>query len=235
MPGSHWIDWAYALLDLGYGRVEAAFSRLDTLIQGPGWYHISAMRCVPDLVEAAVRLGRRDHARSVFTRYEQWARASGQAPLRALADRCRALLTTGPAAEEHYLSALRTSQPFDHARTGLLYGEWLRRARRRSAAATHLTQALQTLEGLGAGPWANRARTELEATGATAPKPSHRSRTGLTPQELQIARLATSGLSNKDIAAQLILSPRTVGYHLYKAYPKLGITSRSELRTIDLD
>jgi DNA-binding CsgD family transcriptional regulator len=192
------------------------------------------MRCIPDLIEAAVRLGHHDLAQRTFTRYERWALASGEAALSALADRCRALLSTGPDAEQHYLSALRTNQPFEHARTALLYGEWLRRARRRSGAAVQLTQALQTLEHLNARPWAARARAELEAAGVKTSEPSRVNRTDLTPQELQIARLAATGLSNKDIAAQLILSPRTVGYHLYKAYPKLGITSRSELTTIEL-
>jgi DNA-binding CsgD family transcriptional regulator len=234
MPGAHWIDWAYAMLDLGHGRVEAAFTRLDALTRGPGWYHVSAMRCIPDLVEAAVRLGHHDLARRSFTRYERWALASDEAPLRALTERCRALLSTGSDAEEHYLSALRTTQPFDHARTALLYGEWLRRSRRRSAATVHLAQALQALERLNARPWANRARAELEAAGVKAPEPSRNNRTDLTPQELQISRLAATGMSNKDIAAQLILSPRTVGYHLYKAYPKLGVTSRSELAAIEL-
>jgi DNA-binding CsgD family transcriptional regulator/tetratricopeptide (TPR) repeat protein len=235
MSGAHWVDWADAMLDLGQGRVEAAFTRLDGLTRGPGWYHVSAMRCIPDLVEAAVRLDRQDRVHGAFARYERWARASGEVALHALADRCRALLSTGPDAEELYLSALRTDQPFDRARTRLLYGEWLRRARRRSAAAVHLSEALQTLDRGDARPWAARARTELDATGTTAPPPGDGPRPRLTPQELQIARLAAAGLSNKDIAAQLILSPRTVGHHLYKAYPKLGVTSRSELAAIDLE
>src|SRR5688500_15188703 len=94
MPGAHWFDWAYAMLDLGHGRVDAAFTRLDALTLGPGWYHVSAMRCIPDLVEAAVRHGEPDRARPAFDRYDRWARASGEPPIRALADRCRALLST---------------------------------------------------------------------------------------------------------------------------------------------
>ena len=85
------------------------------------------------------------------------------------------------------------------------------------------------LDRIGAAPWADRARAELSATGVTTPRPSRAGLPRLTPQELQVARLAAQGLSNRDIAAQLFLSPRTVGYHLYKAYPKLGVTSRSQL------
>jgi DNA-binding NarL/FixJ family response regulator len=85
------------------------------------------------------------------------------------------------------------------------------------------------LDRIGAAPWADRARAELSATGITAPRPSRAGLPRLTPQELQVARLAARGLSNRDIAAQLFLSPRTVGYHLYKAYPKLRVTSRSQL------
>jgi DNA-binding NarL/FixJ family response regulator len=85
------------------------------------------------------------------------------------------------------------------------------------------------LDRTGAIPWAEQARAELTATGVTAPRLDRTGFPGLTPQELQVARLAAQGLSNRDIAAQLFLSPRTVGYHLYKAYPKLGITSRGEI------
>ncbi|MFG1865711.1 helix-turn-helix transcriptional regulator [Microbispora bryophytorum] len=233
MRGALWVDWAHGVFDLGAGRVDAALTRLEALTQGPGWYHVSAMRCVPDLVEAAVRCGEPGRARHAFARYERWAR---QPFARALAERCRALLGSDAEAEEHYLAALRTGGPsFEHARTSLLYGEWLRRSRRRAAAAGQLRLALETFERLGAKPWADRARGELEATGAKAPgTPARGILAELTPQELQIVRLAAQDLSNKDIAAQLFLSPRTVGYHLYKAYPKLGVASRGELATLDL-
>ncbi|MGA6167102.1 response regulator transcription factor [Amycolatopsis magusensis] len=106
----------------------------------------------------------------------------------------------------------------------MLYGEWLRRARRKSKAHDHLSAALKVFEELGSGPWAARARAELGATGAgVTPKPASGAQAELTPQELQITQLAAQGLSNRDIAAQLYLSPRTV------AYPKLGVTSRGEL------
>jgi DNA-binding CsgD family transcriptional regulator len=157
--------------------------------------------------------------------------------------RCRALLSDDDSAETHYARALklhdREARPVEYARTAQLYGEWLRRARRKSEARTVLTEALDMFDRIGMRPWAERARSELVATGAAPSGPGGQSDsrpsaavTGLTPQELQIARLAAQGLSNRDIAAQLFLSHRTVGYHLYKAYPKLGVTSRGELKTI---
>ncbi|MFC5826270.1 helix-turn-helix transcriptional regulator [Nonomuraea insulae] len=131
-------------------------------------------------------------------------------------------------------AALEITQPFERARTELLYGQWLRRSRGKAVAATYLTRALDALDLLGARPWAAHARAELEATGAKPPQESRSTRTSLTTQELRIVCLAADGLSNKEIAAQMILSPRTVGYHLYKAYPKLGVTSRAQLPTLNL-
>ncbi|MFI6298184.1 AAA family ATPase [Nonomuraea sp. NPDC050790] len=129
-------------------------------------------------------------------------------------------------------------RPFERARTELLYGEWLRRARRRSDARTPLRSALEIFERLRATPWADRARAELRASGdnvptaeATVAAPRDR----LTAQELQVVRLAKEGHSSREIAAQLFLSRRTVEHHLYKAYPKLGVGSRRELARLDLN
>ncbi|GAA1563784.1 hypothetical protein GCM10009678_53620 [Actinomadura kijaniata] len=236
IPGVAWLERARAMLDLGHGRADAAMATLDALTSGPGWYHVSAMRSVPDLVEAAVRCGRPARAEPAFARFDAWARRSNRPHQLALAERCRALLGDDTRAEHHYLAALKLSrQPFDQARTALLYGEWLRRNRRRTAAAGHLRHAVDAFARLGAHPWAGRARAELQACGVSLPAaPTRGLAEDLTPQELRIARLAAQGLSNKDIAAQLFLSPRTVGYHLYKAYPKLGIASRAELAALDL-
>jgi DNA-binding CsgD family transcriptional regulator len=156
--------------------------------------------------------------------------------------RCEALLGPDAEAGPRYEAALAAyrhlHRPFDAARTSLLYGEWLRRNRRRADARGHLRAALESFERLGATPWADRARSELGATGTAVPADDAPASGGalaaLTPQEQQIVRLAARGLSNKDIAAQLFLSPRTVGYHLYKAYPKLGVLSRGELAGLDL-
>ena len=139
---------------------------------------------------------------------------------------------------EHYEAALElhaaSEGAFQRARTQLLYGEALRRAKQRSAARPQLRTALETFERLGAAPWAERARHELRATGETARKRDTSTVHQLTPQELQIARLARAGDSNREIAAQLFLSPRTVEYHLHKVFTKLGVTARGQLMRLDL-
>jgi DNA-binding CsgD family transcriptional regulator len=120
--------------------------------------------------------------------------------------------------------------PFDVARIRLAYGERLRRTRATSESRLQLQAALAAFQKLGAAPWANRAELELRATGRARTRPGAASAVALTPQELQIARLAASGLTNKQIAERLYLSPRTVGGHLYQIFPKLGITARAALR-----
>jgi len=115
------------------------------------------------------------------------------------------------------------------ARTELLYGEWLRRERRRTDARIHLRAALEAFRSLGAAAWTERAEAELRATGETARRRDPSAVEQLTPQEFQIAGLVTEGLANKEIAARLFLSPRTVDYHLRNVFTKLGITSRTEL------
>jgi DNA-binding CsgD family transcriptional regulator len=233
--GQPWTLWALALLDLGHGRAEAALARLIELNEGQYGHQVCAIRSIPDLVEAAVRLGAPERATVAYTKFEAWVTRVEQPWAEALLLRCKALLAPDTAAEEHYLAALSLNgRPFEHARTVLLYGEWLRRARRKADARIQLRLALEVLERLDAAPWVARTRAELEATGEISPQAVERLATRLTPQELQICRLAGRGLSNKDIAAQLFLSPRTVGYHLYKAYPKLGIVSRGELAALDL-
>jgi DNA-binding NarL/FixJ family response regulator len=150
---------------------------------------------------------------------------------RALYARCQALLGKRPP-EEAFGEAIEHAAavpPFQRARTDLLYGEWLRRARRRIDARGHLRAALEAFQALGAAPWAERAEVELRATGETVRKREISAVEQLTPQELQVAGLVTGGLTNKEIAAQLFLSPRTVDYHLRKVFTKLGITSRTEL------
>ncbi|MFJ9445771.1 ATP-binding protein [Kitasatospora sp. NPDC101235] len=237
--GLAWVQWALALLDLGQGRAGDAADRLHTLTTGPHRHHISATRAVPDLVEAAVRLGTPERAAEPYERFARWAAAADRPWAEALRLRCQALLGPDELAETAYRTALTrhatAHRPFEQARTALLYGEWLRRTRRRTDARPHLRAALETFDRLAAHPWAARARTELSATGTPAPTPATPAGTPqspLTPQELQIARLAAQGLTNRDIAAQLFLSPRTVAHHLYKAYPKLNITSRTELTTV---
>ena len=230
-----WTSSARGLLDLGLGRAESALGRLETLAEGRRRFHIAATRSTPDLVEAAVRLGRPEAAVAPLELFETWSGSTGQSWASALAHRCRALLDGD---EDLFLAALalheQDRRPFDVARTQLLYGEWLRREKRKADARAQLRGALETLERIGAAPWAERARTELTATGTTGRAAELGPSATLTPQESQIVRLAAQGLSNKDIAAQLFLSARTVGHHLYKAYPKLGVASRGELAGLEL-
>jgi DNA-binding CsgD family transcriptional regulator len=228
--GTPWARWALGLLELGLGRPDSALIQLEAISQGPMRYHGSALRSIPDLVEAAVRLGQPRRAAEPLARFCRWAQRADTPGTDALVERCRALLEADGDAERHYLAALKLhDEGFQQARTRLLYGAWLRRARRKVDARTQLHAAMEGLDRSHATPWAKLAHVELGATGANTPPPARAGLPSLTPQELQVARLAAQGLSNRDIAAQLFLSPRTVGYHLYKAYPKLGITTRSQL------
>ncbi|TDD88731.1 helix-turn-helix transcriptional regulator, partial [Actinomadura rubrisoli] len=223
---------ALGLLHLGLGRHDEALRVLDEAASGPARHTAAVVFASADLAEAAVHAGAPHRAEAACERLTEWAAAIDRPWASAVALRCRALLSPG---EEAFAAAMRLHEqggrPFERARTELLYGEWLRRARRRSDARVPLRSALAAFERLGAVPWAGRARAELRATGETAPAPSggEDPLDRLTPQELQIVRLAASGASNRDIAAQLFLSHRTVEYHLYKAYPKLGVASRAEL------
>ncbi|OKJ08282.1 AAA family ATPase [Kitasatospora sp. CB01950] len=234
--GVRWAQWALGVLELGAGRAEDAWAQLAALTGGGHNFHVSATRSVPDLVEAAVRLRRPEEVAEPLARFERWAERGGRPWARALVHRCHALLAPDEWAEDLYLAALarhaEQPRPWEQARTELLYGEWLRRNRRKAEARVPLRSAEQTLRQLGALPWAERARLELDATGAPATGGPVKAVAGLTPQESQIVRLAAQGLSNRDIAAQLFLSARTVGHHLYKAYPKLGVSSRTDLAEV---
>jgi DNA-binding CsgD family transcriptional regulator len=148
------------------------------------------------------------------------------------------MLAADASAEEHFTTALalhrEVDRPFDLARTQLLYGEYLRRTRRRADARGQLRAAADAFERLGARPWAERAHRELRATGEVARKRDPSTLGDLTPQELQIARFVADGATNKEVAAQLFLSKRTIDYHLRKIFTKLDITSRSDLVRLGL-
>ncbi len=228
---------ALGLLYLGLGRIAEAYEHLAGVQRGPTRHLSTVQRSVPDLVEAAVRIGRADEAAEAMRRCQTWAAVMDEPWTDALVLRCRALLATDDSVEDLYVQALARhsadERPFDRARTTLLYGEWLRRARRKTQAREHLNVARHLFDQLGARPWVERATGELTAIDGSSQQrtmPTEASR--LTPQELQIAELAATGLSNRDIAAQLFLSPRTVEYHLYKVYPKLEIRSRAELSKV---
>ncbi|MEV5560082.1 LuxR C-terminal-related transcriptional regulator [Nonomuraea wenchangensis] len=225
--------YALALLDLGLGRYAAAHARLAALATaGPGAGHPTVTwRSTPDRLEAALAAGEHESAAEALAAYEQWVANAVTDEARALLARCRALLAAPGADAELFEEALRRhGEPVERARTALLYGERLRRAQRPGQARNHLRAALETFERLGAAPWAERARGELRAAGEAAARPAADDpETVLTPQELRIARLVAEGASSKEVAARLFLSPRTVEYHLYKIYPKLGVTTRTEL------
>ncbi|UWE09504.1 hypothetical protein NYE86_12735 [Actinacidiphila bryophytorum] len=152
-PGAPWAYWSQGLLELGMGRAQAALDRLALLGEESVRHHICATRSVPDLVEAAVRLGVPERADASFARFEAWAARSGQGWAAALVDRCRALRAPDDGAEAYFRAALAGHDPhrraMESARTGLLYGEWLRRARRKNEARTVLRGALDSFERLG--------------------------------------------------------------------------------------
>ncbi|MGP4112762.1 ATP-binding protein [Streptomyces sp. 4N509B] len=236
-PGASWGGYALGLLALGLGDHRLAADRLTALRAGPVGHTVIVRFALPSLVEAAVRLGEPGRAAEPFARFESWARNSARPWALAVAERCRALLGAPEHTEKHYLAALdhheHATRPFEHARTLLLYGEWLRRARRRNDAAPRLRAAAKIFQDLGASPWFDRAVAELTAIGATprgtAPAQAVDELAALTAQERQVVLLAATGATNREIATHLFLSHRTVGYHLYNAFPKLGITSRTEL------
>lgn len=185
-----------------------------------------------DLVEAAVHTGRLGEARSHAAEAARLRLADISPRLDALTTAITAMSEPGDEAGPLYERALGhpalPSMPFEGARIRLAYGMWLRRRRRRTSARDELARAADTFDGLGATSWAHRARAELRAAGAVV-KPVASKDNDLSPQERTIADLAAAGHSNKQIAAQLYLSPRTVGAHLYRIFPKLGVTSRAGL------
>ncbi|MEU8124201.1 AAA family ATPase [Spirillospora sp. NPDC049024] len=235
--------WALALLDLGHGRNADALARLEDVPDGvpEAGPFTSAVRQAADRVEAAVRCGRPEKAERSLSFLERQAVLNPAPVTAAILQRCRAQLYSGEKAERHFTEAVafgrrKGGNRYELARTHLLYGEWLRRARRRAGAGEQLSRAMELFEELGARVWAERARTELEAAGArpAGAEPRGVRIGGLTHQELQIVRLAAAGASNREIAARLYLSPRTVGNHLYRAYRKLDVRTRGELRGLDL-
>jgi DNA-binding CsgD family transcriptional regulator len=190
-----------------------------------------------DRVEAAVRVRRPEVAERSIERLATWASATSPGWATVVLEDCRALMSPPENAEPHFEAAvegLPGARPLDRARVHLHYGEHLRRERRRIDSRNHLRLALEGFERLGAVPWAERARRELRATGETARKRDISPLAELTPQELQVARLVGEGATNKAVAAQLFVSPKTVEYHLRKVFAKLGIASRSELIRLDL-
>jgi ATP/maltotriose-dependent transcriptional regulator MalT len=224
--------WAAAVLYNGLARYAEAAAAAQRAIAG-ALNHWMLMWVLPDLVEAAGRLGDSELARDVLERLAKTTQPCGTDWALGIEARCRALVSDGAAADELYREAIerlsRTRLRPELARAHLLYGEWLRRENRRVDAREQLRTAHQMLTAIGMEAFADRARTELQATGEKVEKRAVETHAALTAQERQIARLACDGLSNPEIGARLFLSPRTIEWHLRNVYTKLGIRSRGGL------
>jgi len=225
---------AVAVLELGACRYEAA---LDSALDAQALWPLLSPE---DAVEAAARCGRPETAQVAVDGFAPLAAAAGTPWALGVMARCRALLAgDDPAADEDYQQSitylLNTPVVLALARSRLVYGEWLRRRRRRRDARDQLRAALESFERLGAHGFAGRARSELAATGEHVMERAEHPGPQLTPQEAQIARLAAGGVPNRDIATRLFLSTATVDYHLRKVYRKLGVTRRSSLSHALLD
>jgi DNA-binding CsgD family transcriptional regulator len=232
LAGLSLIRWVTAVLHNGLGHYDEALAAVQKDGEQP---HTSWWRGwgLVELVEAGVRSGRTELAADALRWLTQATTASGTDWAVGIENRSRALLTDGNAAETLYQQAIealeRTRVRVDLARACLLYGEWLRRERRRVEAREQLRRARDSFIDSGMEAFAERARVELEATGERARKRIPETRDDLTPQEAQISRLAAEGATNQEIAAQLFISPSTVDYHLRKAFRKLGVRSRTQL------
>jgi DNA-binding CsgD family transcriptional regulator len=234
-------DRAAAIFYNGLSRHQEA---LAAARQATGHAHIYASVWVlPELIEAAARTGEMRLAADALDRLAGWTQAGGYEFGLGIEARARALLSEGEA-DGYYREAIgrlsRTRGRPELARAHLLYGEWLRRERRRSEAREQLRTACQLLDAIGMEGFAARARRELAAAGGTASPPAARpalalpgpGRAPLTAQEAQVARLARDGLSNPEIGTRLFISARTVKYHLSKVFTKLGISSRGQLHRV---
>ncbi|MFN8109279.1 MAG: LuxR C-terminal-related transcriptional regulator [Thermoleophilia bacterium] len=227
---------ALGLLELGLGNLETAFAELqitDDLTYDRGLRAHATVPFLPDLVEVAVRLGRNTDAERALSRLEEQEDTSFPRALGAIAFSRGLIAENHDAAIAHLQEAVTLQEqaavPFERARSQLVLGERLRIARRRRDARDALEASLRTFEILGARPWADRAADALAALGAGPSSRSAPATRDLTAQELQIARAAASGLSNREIAAQLFLSVKTVEFHLRNAFRKLGVRSRTQL------
>jgi DNA-binding CsgD family transcriptional regulator len=213
----------------GHGRYREALAdaqraceREDVIAYG---------RALVELVEGGVRAGAADDAAAALEHLSERTRASGTEWALGLEARCRALLSDDESLYQESIERLaRSRAALELARSRLLYGEWLRRERRRTDAREVLRAAHESFSHMGADAFAERTRRELLATGETARRITPDTRDALTPQEIQVARLARDGHTNPEIGAQLFISPRTVQYHLHKVFRKLDVTSRQELR-----
>jgi ATP/maltotriose-dependent transcriptional regulator MalT len=230
--GLSYVGWVTAVLYNGLGRYEQALATAQQACQGSPTQRFSIWGLV-ELIEAAARSGAPGQAADALQRLSETTRASGADWALGTEARSRALVSEGEAAERLYREAIdrfdRARLRLDLARARLIYGEWLRRQRRRRDASDQLGSAYEIFDTIGATAFAERARTELRAVGGHARQRAIEMRDPLTAQEALIARLAGEGASNPEIAAQLFISRATVAYHLRKVFTKLGVSSRNQL------
>jgi len=226
-------EFSRGVTHLTAGRHSDAFDHFIRMFdpRGPAYHEVVAQAAAPYVIECAVRAGRNDEARRTMTLLEALGKRTPAALVHVGLRFARPLLADDSEAQGLYELALDAEPkwPFDFARLEMSYGSWLRRQRRITESRPHLRAAGDMFDALGVQPWADKARAELRASGERIADPSRAPRQPLSPQELQIAQMAASGLSNREIADRLFLSHRTVGAHLYHVYPKLGVASRSEL------
>jgi DNA-binding CsgD family transcriptional regulator len=227
---------ARGLAALGHSGFEDAYQQLSA-ISPPGAFPAFtayALKIPLDLVEAKVRTGRQDEAAAHVQAMRGAGLPSTSGHLALMTEAAAALCASDDEAAELFEKALNVPAadrwPFDLARVHLAYGEHLRRHNAPAAARKHLDTALDVFQHLAARPWIARAANELRASGRTRWHNDYASAGVLTPQEREIALMAAAGMSNKQIGERLFLSHRTVGTHLYRAFPKLGVTSRAGLR-----
>ena len=227
---------ALAVLHNGLGNYAEALDAAERACESLEPPHISL--ALPELIEASSRSDRSERATVALEQLDLRARASGTDWALGLAARSRALTTAGPAAEEHFREAIERlancRMAVYLARTHLVYGEWLRRERRRQDAREHLRTAHQLLSDMGAAAFAERAARELRAVGEHPRKRTAQPTDALTAQEQHIARLVATGATNREVGAQLFLSPRTIEAHLRSIFRKLDITSRRQLKEMSL-
>jgi DNA-binding NarL/FixJ family response regulator len=226
-------NYVKAVLYNGLGRYDDALAAARHATQYPEDLTLFNWALV-ELIEAATRSDNVELAADALDRLSRTTPSSGTESAKAVEARSRALLSEGEAAETLYRQAIkrltRTRARTELARTHLLYGEWLRRERRRLDAREQLHHADKLFAELGMEAFAERTRTELEATGEQARKRTVETRDDLTPQEANVSRLAADGATNKQIADRLFISSSTVDYHLRKAFRKLGVKSRHQLK-----
>jgi DNA-binding CsgD family transcriptional regulator len=228
------IAFARGVTWLGSGRPAGALEQLNRVFDptDPAFHEAARFMSITYLADAAAQSGQRHVAVPILDELEALAQRTPSPALHNGLVYARAVLAPDARAEQLYDVVLRSglkNHPFDYARLQLAYGAWLRRHRRVSQSRAPLRAARDVFDALGCIPWGERSRQELRASGEQSRERTPAARDHLSSQELQIAQMAAAGMTNREIGQQLYLSPRTIGSHLYRLFPKLGITSRNQL------